>query len=74
MNPLLTKTQLAELLECSKRHIDNLVRRRAIPIVRTSKRFVRFNLENVLAALQRFESQAVDAQAATSRIRREHKA
>jgi len=52
---LVTKRDLAEQLNLSVRSIDNLVRRRAIPIIRLSPRCVRFDSHAVQRALRRFE-------------------
>jgi len=52
---LVTKPDLAEQLNLSVRSIDNLVRRRAIPIIRLSGRCVRFDPEAVRRALNKFE-------------------
>lgn len=52
---LVKKPVVARAALTSVRTIDNLVRQREIPIVRISKRCVRFHLPSVLAALQKFE-------------------
>lgn len=52
---LVTKGDLAEQLKLSVRSIDNLVQRKAIPIIRLSPRCVRFHLPSVSAALRKFE-------------------
>ena len=52
---LVRKPVVARAASTSVRTIDNLVRQRKIPIVRISKRCVRFHLPSVLAALRKFE-------------------
>ena len=52
---LVKKPVVARAASTSVRTIDNLVRQRKIPIVRISKRCVRFHLPSVLAALRKFE-------------------
>jgi hypothetical protein len=52
---LLKRPQLARAINVSPRSVDNLVARRMIPCVRISRRCVRFDLRDVLAALKRFE-------------------
>jgi hypothetical protein len=56
---LVKKPIVARAASTSVRTIDNLVRQRKIPIVRISKRCVRFHLPSVLAALRKFEVKAV---------------
>jgi hypothetical protein len=56
---LATKKEIASLLRLSPRSVENLVARRAIPIVRISARCVRFSPEAVLRALGRFTVEAV---------------
>ncbi|HEV3098861.1 MAG TPA: hypothetical protein VGY75_04025 [Candidatus Udaeobacter sp.] len=56
---LVKKPVVARAASTSVRTIDNLVRLRKIPIVRISKRCVRFHLPSVLAALRKFEVKAV---------------
>ena len=56
----LTKEQLRERLNLpSTRMIDELVRKRKIPVIRLGHRTVRFNLVKVEAALERLELKAV---------------
>jgi hypothetical protein len=55
---LVKKSVVARAASTSVRTIDNLVRQRKIPIVRISKRCVRFHLPSVLAALRKFEVKA----------------
>jgi len=49
---LVKKPVVARAASTSIRTIDNLVRQRKIPIIRISKRCVRFHLPSVLAALK----------------------
>jgi hypothetical protein len=52
---LVKKPVVARAASTSVRTIDNLVKQRKIPIIRISKRCVRFHLASVLAALRKFE-------------------
>jgi hypothetical protein len=54
-----TKDHAAVATKLSVRSIENLARRKAIPIVRISNRCVRFHVPAVLAALRRFEVKEV---------------
>ena len=56
---LLTRKQLAKKLGLSTRSIDNLQRRRAIPVIRLSPRCCRYSLAACLASLGRFQVEAV---------------
>ena len=57
---LLTKGQLARRLNLpSTRSVDELVRRRALPVVRLGHRTVRFVFADVMAALGRLTIHAV---------------
>jgi predicted DNA-binding transcriptional regulator AlpA len=56
---LIRKRQLASMLSLSPRTIDNLIRKKKIPLVRLSSRCVRFSPERVLAALRKFEIREV---------------
>jgi len=51
---LVTKRELAAILRLSPRTIENLAKRRAIPVCRLSARCVRYSLDAVLRALGRF--------------------
>ncbi len=53
--PLQTKKQIADLLGLKVRGVECLVAARKIPILRISKKCVRFDAERVLAALKKFE-------------------
>ena len=52
---LVNKRAVSLAISMSTRGVDNLVRERKIPIVRITKRCVRFHLPSVLAALRRYE-------------------
>ena len=57
---LLTKEELRAALNLpSTRMVDELVRKRKIPVIRLGHRTVRFNLAKVAAALERLELKAV---------------
>ena len=57
---LLTKEQLRDALNLpSTRMVDELVRRRKIPVLRLGYRTVRFDLAKVHAALEKLELKAV---------------
>lgn len=51
----LSKQQLATQLGVSPRFIEKLVERKVLPVVRISRRCVRFHLPRVEAALARLE-------------------
>jgi excisionase family DNA binding protein len=51
---ILTKAQLAGLLRCSERHVDNLRRRGLMPYINLG-RSVRFRRDAVLSAIQKLE-------------------
>jgi hypothetical protein len=52
---LVNKRVVAQVASASTRTVDNWIRERKIPVVRISKRCVRFHLPSVLAALRKFE-------------------
>jgi excisionase family DNA binding protein len=52
--PVLTKAQLAQVLSCTPRHIDNLSRRGVLPSVRLG-RIVRFRRDAVMASIRKLE-------------------
>ena len=56
---LVTKDQLAKILGLKRRGIECLMARRKIPVIRLSKRCVRFRVPNVMRAIQRFEEQEI---------------
>jgi hypothetical protein len=56
----LTKEQLRERLNLpSTRMVDELVRKRKIPVIRLGHKTVRFDLVKVMSALERLELKAV---------------
>jgi hypothetical protein len=56
----LTKEQIREHLNLpSTRMVDELVRKRKIPVIRLGHRTVRFDLAKVVAALERLELKAL---------------
>jgi len=52
---LLTKDELAKRLNLTRRGVECLVARRVIPVIRLSRRCVRFNWTRVKEALARYE-------------------
>jgi hypothetical protein len=52
---LVNKRVVARATSASLRSVDNWIRERKIPVVRISKRCVRFHLPSVLSALRKFE-------------------
>ena len=52
---LIDKRACARAISASTRSVDNWIRERKIPVVRISKRCVRFHLPSVISALRRFE-------------------
>ncbi len=59
---LVTKAVLAKELSLTTRGVDSLVLRKKIPVLRISRKMVRFDLAKVLAALERdFEIQALSS-------------
>jgi hypothetical protein len=57
---LLTKEQLRDALNLpSTRMVDELVRRRKIPVLRLGYRTLRFDLAKVQAALEKLELKAI---------------
>lgn len=56
---LLTRKQLAKKLGLSTRSIDNLQKRRALPVMKLSNRCCRYSLQAVLRALGRFTIEEV---------------
>ena len=52
---LLTKDELAKRLKLTRRGVECLVARRLIPVIRISRRCVRFSWNAVQAALARLE-------------------
>ncbi len=56
---LLTKDQLGKKLGLTRRGVECLVAKRKIPVIRVSKRCVRFRVSDVMRALSRFEVEEV---------------
>ena len=56
---LLTKDDLAKRLKLKRRGVECLVARRLIPVIRISRRCVRFSWQAVKAALARHEIKEV---------------
>ncbi len=56
---LMNKAQLAEKLALTVRGIECLVEQKKIPVLRISRKCVRFSFPRVIAALQKFEVQSV---------------
>lgn len=56
---LLTKSQLAERLGLKLGGIESLTRKKKIPVLRISRRCVRYDWDRVSAALGKFEVAAV---------------
>jgi excisionase family DNA binding protein len=50
---------IARKLGVSRRYVQTLVRRKAIPVIRLGYRCVRFDLEAVLRAVKRFEVEEI---------------
>lgn len=59
----LNKQQLAEALGISHRQISVMMAARQIPVLRFSKKLVRFDLEKVKEALNSFEQPAIGGRA-----------
>jgi excisionase family DNA binding protein len=58
---LLSKRELAAVLNVSERTLDNWLAQKKIPRLRLSNRLTRFNLSRVEAALARYEIREVGA-------------
>jgi hypothetical protein len=54
-NQLADLDTVARKLRMSKRHVQALVRRRAIPVIRLGRRCTRFDLDSVMSAVKKFE-------------------
>jgi hypothetical protein len=50
---------VAAALDISRRHVQTLVRRKAIPVIRLGRRCTRFDLDSVMSAVKKFEITAV---------------
>jgi excisionase family DNA binding protein len=46
---------VARRLGVSKRYVQTLVRRKAIPVIRLGRRCTRFDLDSVISAVKKFE-------------------
>ena len=57
--PLLKYEELAKETGLTRRHLELLVQRRAIPVLKLSRRCHRFKLSKVQAALDRLEVKAL---------------
>jgi hypothetical protein len=57
---LVDKRVVARATSASVRSVDNWIAERKIPVVRITKRCVRFHLPSVLAALRKFEVKEVN--------------
>jgi excisionase family DNA binding protein len=58
---LLSKQELALTLGVSTRTLESWMSQKRIPFLRLSSRFIKFNLDRVLAALDRYEIREVGA-------------
>jgi hypothetical protein len=58
---LVNKDQLAKILGLTRRGVECLVAKRKIPVLRISRRCVRFRVRSVLTALNRFEQKEIGA-------------
>ena len=56
---LLTREELAPALSVSPRVVDALKRRGKIPYLKIGRRVVRYDLNSVLAALNKYEVKAI---------------
>jgi excisionase family DNA binding protein len=54
-NQLADLDAVARRLRISKRHVQTLVRRKAIPVIRLGRRCTRFDLDSVMSAVKKFE-------------------
>lgn len=50
---------VARRLGVSKRYVQTLVRRKVIPVIRLGRRCTRFDIDNVMTAVKRFEHREV---------------
>lgn len=57
--PLLNKQQLATELGLKVGGVDSLTRKKKIPVLRVSRRCVRYDLEKVMEALSKYEVKSV---------------
>jgi len=56
---LLTKREIAAILNVSSRTIDNWIREKRIPFLRLSPRLLRFDLRTIQRALEKYEIKEV---------------
>ncbi len=56
---LVSKRVVARAASASTRSVDNWIREKKIPVIRITKRCVRFHLPSVLAALRKLEVKEV---------------
>lgn len=56
---LSTKKEIANLLHMTVRGVDCLVARKKIPVLKISRKCVRFDAERVIAALNKFEIEEI---------------
>ena len=54
-NQLADLSGVAKKLGVSKRYVQTLVRRKAIPVIRLGRRCTRFDLDSVMNAVKKFE-------------------
>jgi excisionase family DNA binding protein len=54
-NHLADLSGVAKKLGVSKRYVQTLVRRKAIPVIRLGRRCTRFDLDSVMNAVKKFE-------------------
>jgi hypothetical protein len=59
LSDIITKSELARELRCVPRTSVELQRARKIPVIRLSARCVRYSRTRVLAALEKFEQEAI---------------
>ena len=65
LQPLLTKKDVAEMLGVTTRTINNMMKERTIPFIRIGcggkkKKIIRFDRDQVMAVMQKFEIPAED--------------
>ena len=56
---LLTRDELAARLRMSRRGVQDLTKRRMIPVIRLGRKCVRYDYAKVKAALEKFEVKAI---------------
>ncbi len=55
-DPLLTKKELAAVIQCSERHIERLQHNRKIPFVKISGKLIRYSRASVMRAIAEMET------------------